>query len=405
MTQADAMNHLLQELREWAQAPLTLQRQAAFWHGLSTHLTQGWIIVAIDYAHEHGLLTAHHATCLKRQHQAIMSGSSWKNPIDQTELVWIPASPQPHANYRDKRGRSRKAHPIFTKYITQLDGYALARHPITNRQYARFVEETGYKSPLRTHWFSYDGEESDEPKSASLKHWEGERYPLDQADHPVVYISWFDAEMYCRWAGLVLPTMFMWQKAALGTDGRIFPWGDQTPDEDAPQLAHLKQGGTCSVFEYRHVRTAYGCHNMVGNVSEMCAATPEGTADLQMPLLRPDLSFVGNYYKRVPCLGGNYGGFVSTCQKIRQPHLVDCRHFHGTNHTRNVARHSPWCGFRPAFLPAWDDPNACHEIHFDAFDEVLAHKRARESVHYTYQHELTESQYNYTGYDDEDIPF
>jgi formylglycine-generating enzyme required for sulfatase activity len=127
-----------------------------------------------------------------------------------------------------------------------LDGYWIDRNLVTVAQYKRFCEDTGRKMPDPPKWGWKD-------------------------DHPIVNVTWGDAKAYADWAGASLPTEAQWEKAARGTDGRIFPWGN---DWDSSKL-------WCSVSEERHATapagsflegaSPYGALDMAGNVMQWCA--------------------------------------------------------------------------------------------------------------------------------------
>jgi len=90
-------------------------------------------------------------------------------------------------------------------------------------------------------------------------------------DHPIVYITWFQAKVYCEWAGRRLPTEAEWEKAARGTDGRTYPWGDAKP---TPRLANFNEaliGETVSSYRYPLGASPYDVLNMAGNVREWVA--------------------------------------------------------------------------------------------------------------------------------------
>lgn len=100
-------------------------------------------------------------------------------------------------------------HPERRVYVS---GFYLDRVEVTNRAYAEFVAATGHREPANAN------------PAATL--WEHHRPLPDIGDHPVVNVSWGDAVAYCRWAGKRLPTEAEWEKAARGTDGRRYPWGN-----------------------------------------------------------------------------------------------------------------------------------------------------------------------------------
>ena len=94
----------------------------------------------------------------------------------------------------------------------RMAGFWIDRHPVTNAEYKAFLEQARYV-PSDTVNF--------------LRHWRGGTYPAGQADYPVVYVSYEDAQAYARWAGKRLPTEVEWQYAAQTPDLREWPWGGE----------------------------------------------------------------------------------------------------------------------------------------------------------------------------------
>ena len=129
----------------------------------------------------------------------------------------------------------------------ELPAFWIDRTPVTNAEYARFVQAAKRKSP---------------------RHWKGSTPPQETADHPVTYVSWHDAAAYAEWAGKRLPTEEEWEKAARGTDGRMYPWGDKW-QEGLCNTSEAGMGGTTAVGQYSPAGDSpYGCVDIAGNVWE-----------------------------------------------------------------------------------------------------------------------------------------
>ncbi len=149
------------------------------------------------------------------------------------------------------------------KHVVEVEPFYLDTYEVTNRQFKQFIEEAKYDA--QGEWEKYATE--------------------DRMDHPVVNVTWNDANAYAEWAGKRLPTEAEWEYAAKGgKDVKWFPWGDE-PDGTKANYRHkgesffagvvrlmgLRKMGTKPVGSYEP--NGFGVYDMVGNVSEWCVDT------------------------------------------------------------------------------------------------------------------------------------
>jgi formylglycine-generating enzyme len=129
-----------------------------------------------------------------------------------------------------------------------LDGFYLDKYEVTNGRFAKFVEAIQSEPP----WGFADKET-----------------PVLRQDQPVRWVNWMEAMGYCLWAGKRLPTEAEWEKAARGSDGRAYPWGNDPPTP-AHAVFGLKEGSdTVSVIGNRDKgKSPFGVHDMAGNLYE-----------------------------------------------------------------------------------------------------------------------------------------
>ncbi|MBI4552620.1 MAG: SUMF1/EgtB/PvdO family nonheme iron enzyme [Candidatus Latescibacteria bacterium] len=157
------------------------------------------------------------------------------------DMVYVPAGPF-WMGGDSTNADERPFHQVST------EAFYVDRYEVTNAQYKRFLEATGHTPP---------------------RHWLNGEYPPGEARYPVVGVSWYDADAYAKWAGKRLPSEAEWEKAARGTDGRLYPWGDEFRPE------RLNVGGnedsyetTSPVGSFPEGVSPYGVLDMGGNVWE-----------------------------------------------------------------------------------------------------------------------------------------
>jgi len=203
-------------------------------------------------------------------------------------LFWMGSDAKERAYAYRIDGEVARRHRWFDAELPRqrltLGIYAINRYLVTNEDYHQFIQQTGHRAPFIS--------EEEYQRQGYLVHpyekvkaylWHNRRHPDGRGKHPVVLISLADALAYARWLGeqegrrYRLPTEAEWEKAARGTDGRYFPWGNRWRPDFAN--AEYRLGGTSEVGSYPQGASPYGCFDMAGNVFEWTAAEfPDGKA-------------------------------------------------------------------------------------------------------------------------------
>ena len=204
---------------------------------------------------------------------AASGAETFADPIDGSQMILIPAG----EFTMGVEGRGSDNNP---SHQVHLDAFYISKHEITNRQWKAFIEEQpawrkgAVPSEYAHAWY--------------MLRWKDGSYPEGEADRPVANVNWFAANAYCKWAGGRLPTEAEWEKAARGTDGRIYPWGkgwdhskcnsvSRWAGKDIPVGAFAKwyDGGgkrvavaSMAVGSFPAGASPYGVLDLAGNVRE-----------------------------------------------------------------------------------------------------------------------------------------
>ncbi|MBH25606.1 MAG: hypothetical protein CMH57_14375 [Myxococcales bacterium] len=306
------MNTLLARLRALAHQPRTARRDAQLLRLLTKAPEDtDWDLLS-DYLRQHALIAPEKLAALPLIHQALLNHTSWREPTSGLEMIWIPS------------GRFLFG-PLETQQRVTLPGYAIARHPVTNADWDRFTRATSYTP--------HDPSPSD---NGYLEHRQEHTEALQRRpDHPVVNVSYIDALHYSRWAGLNLPTVALWEKAARGADGRTYPWGERAPDA---LLANIRSEHSVPIRQYEKTRTAYGCQDMAGNVADWCHPEALYAPDELPPPIEDVPGSDVDPYGWPSYRGGHYRSSVSQL-RVHQDRAM------------RAERRTAWCSLRPIWLP------------------------------------------------------
>lgn len=205
--------------------------------------------------------------------------------IDGMEMILIPAGSFEMGSAAQDAQAMDDERPIHT---VDLNAYWMDKTEITNKMYAGCITANFCTEPARSPYY----------------------LQAQYANHPIRGISWTQAETYCAWADRRLPSEAEWEKAARGTDGRIYPWGNMPPNS---QLANFNQSvnDTRPVGSYPSGASPYGILDMAGNVWEW-------VADGYNPLyysISLDFNPISDTVKNLKVLRG--GNWDSNAQGIR----------------------------------------------------------------------------------------
>jgi len=212
---------------------------------------------------------------------------------DNSVMITIPAG-EFLMGSPDNEGMSWE-HPQHKVYV---EAFSIDKYEVTNEQYAKFCAATGRLQRDVTEFDDMPAYTSSGPSS------------------PAVKVTWLDAAAYAKWAGKRLPTEAEWEKAARGSDGRLYPWGNEAPDADGIFRANLgprqdtvagKRDGylyCAPVGSFPAGASPYGVMDMAGNVDEWCVDRFEEDYYAKGPARNPKGPASG--LGRV-CRGGNWG--------------------------------------------------------------------------------------------------
>ncbi|HKE96812.1 MAG TPA: SUMF1/EgtB/PvdO family nonheme iron enzyme [Povalibacter sp.] len=169
-------------------------------------------------------------------------------PAERVGKDGAPAMLVPAGKFTMGDDESWPSHPLY------LDAFYMDRFEITTARFAKFLAATGSINAPDV-WDEVKGKDSE--------------------NMPVIGVSWNDANAYCRWAGRRLPTDAEWEKAARGTDGRAYPWGNSPPTLDLANYENSAPGpyenALSPVGEHAAGKSPYGIEDMAGNASEWVA--------------------------------------------------------------------------------------------------------------------------------------
>ena len=195
---------------------------------------------------------------------------SWTNPTDESDMVLVRAGTFIRGS---NESRNRKVEqPEMKIYVSS---FYIDKYAVTVKQYRKFMDEGGYGDPK--YWSKEGWTFRRLGKITKPYNWD----EVTDSSLPVVGVSWYEAEAYCRWAGKMLPSEVQWEKAARGYFGQKFQWGnewiayacnwkDNNPTNPDDKTLGFQDGssGLAQVYRYQKHASPFGAVQMCGNTFE-----------------------------------------------------------------------------------------------------------------------------------------
>ncbi len=191
-----------------------------------------------------------------------MPGERRASPIDGMEQVFIPGgSFYMGSTFEDSHADTDE----FPLHVVNLDGFWMDLNEVTNTMYILFLNDLGNQIEERAYWLDAADED------AQVFYWEGEWWVKEGFEtNPVVEVTWFGANAYCRWAGRRLPSEAEWERAARGDDTRRYPPGERI-DCTSANTIECKRNLAVPVGSLPGGASPYGVLEMAGNMWEWVA--------------------------------------------------------------------------------------------------------------------------------------
>ena len=189
--------------------------------------------------------------------QQVLATIEWVT-IPEGEFLMGSTPEEAKAAYEDAKLRSSmlEQHTFdaeLPQHRVYLSAYEISRYEITNAQYRAFIEATSRPTPR-----GHNGEET----------WADET--LNGGTQPVVGVTWFDAQAFAEWIGGSLPTEAQWERAARGTDARVYPWGDTPPKARQHANFARRYNRPMPIGQFPKGASPDGIADLAGNVWEWC---------------------------------------------------------------------------------------------------------------------------------------
>ena len=230
------------------------------------------------------------------------------NPQDGAEMIWVPAGEFTMGGPSNGSIVSGQENP---EHKVMLSAFWMDNTEVTNEQYGKFlawIRKTGDHSKcFKGKWATKDHT----PSLWRDAKWNGPK-------QPVVGVNWYDAYAYAAWAGKRLPTEAQWEKAARGTDGREYPWGNQW-EAGKRDSSGSRKGVTADVGSCPEGVSPYGCLDMAGSLWEWCADRYRPMPYQSSPLRNPVGPASGSERVR---RGGSWANDQSDCRSTLRNRAV-----------------------------------------------------------------------------------